>query len=77
MRELEYCGYTASLIEELQGKACSLQDRVEVSSNGKYRLLDERTPRQKKRKAHPNDAKSSQEVRRFKKSKLSDVVDLI
>ena len=53
-RELEYCGYTAKLLKEFADRASPKHDRIEISSDGQYRLLDERQSRTgKKRKILP------------------------
>jgi hypothetical protein len=48
---LEYCGFTAKLVEEFASEASRTRDRVEVTSSGLYRLLEETS---RKRKMAPN-----------------------
>jgi hypothetical protein len=49
---LEYCGFTAKLVKEFASEASRTRDRVEVTSSGLYRLLEETS---RKRKMAPND----------------------
>jgi hypothetical protein len=49
--ELQICGLTSDLLKEFEGAATTQRDRVELSSNGSYKLLIERKKRYTKREA--------------------------
>lgn len=60
-QDLEYCGYTKEMLEEFSKKASTHHDRIEVTSSGTYRLLDERKVNQNgaKRKHQTQDNKNA------------------
>lgn len=62
------------MLREFSDKASPQHDRIEVSSNGKYRLLDERAQRHTgKRKDRPEPATSARTAdAKRKKSKITD-----
>lgn len=54
-QELEHCGYTARLLREFADIASPQHDRIEITSDGNYRLLDESKQR------HGNKRKAAEE----------------
>ena len=65
------------MLEEFSGLACRDHDRIEVTSNGSYRLLNERGSRNKKRKAPPQQSGPSRDHKMAKVVDESEVVDLL
>jgi hypothetical protein len=79
-QELEVCGFTAKLLKEFAQEAVSLdRDRIELNSNGTYRLLDERqSNRQKnKRQRESDDVSVNKGASKKTKPNETEVIDLI
>ena len=68
---LEYCSYTARMLREFAKEASPRHDRIEVKSDGKYRLLDERAQRHGKRKERSEPA-NARAIEAAKRPKISD-----
>ena len=49
LQSLQICGLTSHLLKEFQGSATSERGRVEFSSDGRYKLLEQQVSRHKKR----------------------------
>lgn len=49
LQSLQICGLTSHLLKEFKGSASSERDRVEFSSDGRYKLLEQAVSRHKKR----------------------------
>ena len=65
LRNLEYCGLTASLLEQFKDQATVDRNRVEFCADGSYQLLEERKPRYK-RPASRSDSPFGQDTKRAK-----------
>ena len=78
-QDLEYCGFTAKMLKIFSKDASPHHDRVEVTSGGSYRLLDERAQRNNnKRKGPPeNSARGPSDHKKAKIVDQSEVVDLL
>jgi len=77
LQSLEYCGLTASLLEEFKDQATVDRDRVEFCASGSYRLLDERKLRYgaDKRPA-PDDDDEKPDAKRIKPNPSNDVIEI-
>ena len=69
LRNLEYCGLTASVIEQFKGQATADRNRVEFCADGSYQLLEERKPRYKRPASH-DDYPFGQATKRAKSQQV-------
>lgn len=65
LRNLEYCGLTASVLEQFKDQATVDRNRVEFCADGSYQLLEERKPRFKRPAPH-DDFPFGQDRKRVK-----------
>ncbi len=73
-RSLQYCGLTAALLQEFQGQASVVRDRIEFRADGRYRLLEESKTRNNKKRP---SAEENVDAHSSKRPAMSIPVDAI